>query len=434
MSANFVTFEFTLSEGALVYINTRGNYLKSGVCLFYNSWGEATNGWTLDNGSPGGWFALPAGKYWITVGATPERSSGWVNVSYDTYRFDLDGPVAYEMEDNYPSDEVSISEVATPLNVGTYFVGTLLTAPTGVDGDYYSFTIGSRQHVKMTLTSAEHVLFALEDDDGNVLKRAEDSISLAGETTGSDTQTVALDFGILDPGTYYILVIYGDEGAIGQPYIGQLWQDKVERLGGDTRVDTMALIAQEGFSKNYACDTILVATAYNYADALTASALAGALGAPLITTNGSMLDAASRSQIARLANGDTKVYVLGGSAAVSNGVVSAIRGIAGIGSVDRIYGDGRVETGSKIYEKGAESGLWGKTCVVANAWNYADALAGVNLSAPILLVDSSDAARQIISSVAGVHHSEISRAYILGGTAAVSGTVEGWLEGRLAGL
>ncbi len=147
---------------------------------------------------------------------------------------------------------------------------------------------------------------------------------------------------------------------------------EIARLGGSTRYDTMDKIVQTAYEQDHTCDTILLATANGYADALCASALVGVYDAPIITTDSSNLLDQTARQIERLANGNTKVYVIGGNAVVGDNVLSQVRNISGVAEVSRICGETRIQTGMKIYEAGL--GSWSSTCVVTNAFNFADAL------------------------------------------------------------
>ena len=147
---------------------------------------------------------------------------------------------------------------------------------------------------------------------------------------------------------------------------------EVTRLGGTTRYDTMEKIVQTAYVQDHTCDKILLATAEGYADALCASALAGVYDAPIITTDSASLSEQAVRQIARLANGNTKVYVIGGTAAVADNVLSQVRNVSGIADVSRIHGETRIETGMQIYEAG--KGSWGSTCVITSVSNFADAL------------------------------------------------------------
>ncbi len=190
------------------------------------------------------------------------------------------------------------------------------------------------------------------------------------------------------------------------------------RLAGDSRLDTMGRIVDEGFPGDGSCGTILVATAYNYADALSASALAGVLDAPLVTTDGGSLSDQAAERIARLADGEATVYVLGGSGAVSDAALSQIEQIWGVDRVERLAGSDRVGTGLEILEAG--DGRWGDACVVADAWGYADALsAGAYASVNAAPVFGAAGGALSDAQVSAIEEGGFSKVVIVGGDAAV---------------
>ena len=86
---------------------------------------------------------------------------------------------------------------------------------------------------------------------------------------------------------------------------------KWTRIAGDTALDTMAAVAEEGWADGSAASVVLASTE-GYWDALSASALAGALGSPVLLTAPGSLSPQAREQIERL--GASKVYVAGGPA------------------------------------------------------------------------------------------------------------------------
>ncbi len=143
------------------------------------------------------------------------------------------------------------------------------------------------------------------------------------------------------------------------------------RVAGSTRIDTMAQIVDKSVADG-SQSVIFLTTANNYADALSASGLLGVMNASLLTTDPSALSYETKKQIERISDGSASIYILGGEGAVSDDVAKELESMTCVGEVERISGNGRVETGNKIYEKGGEN--WGDTCVIANAWNYADAL------------------------------------------------------------
>jgi SpoIID/LytB domain protein len=114
----------------------------------------------------------------------------------------------------------------------------------------------------------------------------------------------------------------------------------IDRIQGQSRYDTAVRIAREAFPATAA--NVVIASGENYADALTGSGLAGAVDGPLLLTAQSFLP--DGVQVALSDFSPTKVYVMGGTAAVDDGVVNAIKAAAPGASVERISGKDRYET------------------------------------------------------------------------------------------
>ena len=156
----------------------------------------------------------------------------------------------------------------------------------------------------------------------------------------------------------------------------------LRRLSGATRYDTMEKIVGTGGWKSGG--TVIVASGGNYPDALAASGLAGVLDAPIVLTDGSALSVQASARLTGLA--PSRIIVVGGRAAVSDGVVAALRGICP--DVERVAGETRVDTSLDLYRKGSG---WGSTAILATSGNFADALSVSSYAyaakAPVFLVD-----------------------------------------------
>ena len=188
------------------------------------------------------------------------------------------------------------------------------------------------------------------------------------------------------------------------------------RIGGTDRYETTAKIAEAGWSSsNYA----IVANGEGYADALCAVPLAKANDAPILLTTGS--DSLNQNTLDELKSLKVNhVIVVGGTGVVSDSVVDSIKTQV-TSDVERLGGQDRYETSVKIAEKlGSTSKI-----VVASGEGYADALSAAPAAAieemPILLTRSTilpDVTSNYITS-----NSEITKTYVIGGTASVSNSV-----------
>ena len=157
----------------------------------------------------------------------------------------------------------------------------------------------------------------------------------------------------------------------------------VQRLGGADRYETSALISGSNFDT---ADTVIIATGYTFADALSASGLAGCLEAPVLLTRPDGLPSEIRTEITRLRA--SSAVVVGGQLSVGAEVE---RQLTGMGlTVKRIGGVDRYETASLIGQEVLTYGLnWGRV-FIARGDGYADALAlgplAFGAQAPLLLV------------------------------------------------
>ncbi len=153
----------------------------------------------------------------------------------------------------------------------------------------------------------------------------------------------------------------------------------VEVIRAEDRFATAFEVAQRSVELGADPSTLLVANGEEWADALSASALAAGLRHPLLLT-------AREGMRDRLAGwsaelGATRHWVVGGPAAVSD---SAIEGLPG----DRVFGADRYATAEQVAVRGFAFGLDGAP-VLASGEAFPDGLAGGVLAgarrAPLLL-------------------------------------------------
>ncbi|MRR11285.1 cell wall-binding repeat-containing protein [bacterium] len=188
----------------------------------------------------------------------------------------------------------------------------------------------------------------------------------------------------------------------------------VQRIGGLDRYETATLIANENVPT---ADVVIIATGATFADALTASGLAGCLDAPVLLTRQAELPPSVIAQIGSL--GATKAIVVGGDRAVSPTVASSLSAL-GL-TVRRIGGADRYDTAALIGREVMGFGRYGGRVFIARGDNFADALSlgplAYSARAPLLLVRPTAVptpTRSLLSA------SAFSSGCIAGGTAAVS--------------
>ena len=180
------------------------------------------------------------------------------------------------------------------------------------------------------------------------------------------------------------LIIVGGIGAVGANIEKDLRSSvaSVQRLSGSTRYETSAAIAVAGWKTS---NEAFVATGTAYADALSASAAAGKLGAPVILVPGNLTQAPKATLRVLSDLSVRKLRVAGGVGAVNAKMLSAVS--AGGRTSVRYGGADRYETSAKIVNavySGSIDTYW------ASGATYADALSGAAAAgakgAPLMLV------------------------------------------------
>ena len=179
-------------------------------------------------------------------------------------------------------------------------------------------------------------------------------------------------------GTVYIL---GGEGVVSKRFEDSITGYNVKRLGGRDRFETNLNILKEAGA---ASDEILVCSAWDFADSLSASST----GRPVLLVDDSLKDI-QKEYLSSL--GSRNYYLIGGTGAVKPAVESEINEY---GMVERIAGANRFATSEAIAMKFFPAGS-GKL-VIASGDDFPDGLTGgpvaIAESAPIVLVNSLNSA------------------------------------------
>lgn len=196
---------------------------------------------------------------------------------------------------------------------------------------------------------------------------------------------------------------------------GSSSSSSVRRLWGDTRYDTMRVVATTGFTR---ASTVVLACGDNYPDALAAASIAGINDSPVLLTGKDALPTQTADAIKLL--GANKAILLGGEAAVSSNVANSL---AGMGlEVSRIQGQTREQTAALIAED-VVSQSSPDTIIIANGYVPWDSLSvspyAYSNGFPILLTSSngllSDDVLKSIHAMPG-----IKKAIVVGGPNAVN--------------
>ena len=201
--------------------------------------------------------------------------------------------------------------------------------------------------------------------------------------------------------------------------IDEAEQGSVVRLAGESAADTSARIATEAFPEG--SEWVIIARDDDFADAMSATGLAGVLNAPIVLTDRySLSDAAARA-VQTL--GAKKAYIIGGTGAIPGDIEGGLATF-GCQTQGRIFGydswDTSTECAKKIAEHGGNSS---GNAVVAMSTNFQDALSissyAYKYQVPIFLETDEAHGRQLTEAAVSTIKELSGTIYVPGGNGAV---------------
>ncbi len=217
------------------------------------------------------------------------------------------------------------------------------------------------------------------------------------------------------------VIILGGENAIDCSVEKELQTMGImtERIAGETRFETATKVAEK---LNDNPTDVFFVYGYNYADALSISAIAALKDAPIIylTTDGELnTDTVRYLEELNHKNCVKNAYIIGGSSVISDNMMELATAALGLESATRIAGKDRFETCIAI-NCAFDDILYSKSVCVATGLNFPDALSGgvfaAKKSAPLFL-----AARNLTDSqIAYLKTAKAQDIFVFGGTGALS--------------
>jgi hypothetical protein len=143
------------------------------------------------------------------------------------------------------------------------------------------------------------------------------------------------------------------------------------RLSGADRQSTAVAASASAFAGTDGASAVVLARANDFADALAGGPLAAAKSAPLLLTSSGSLDVVTSAEIQRVLPKGGTVYLLGGTAALSDAVANAITAMGDVPT--RVAGADRYATAVAI------AGVMGNPTTVfeASGTDFPDALSAV---------------------------------------------------------
>lgn len=161
---------------------------------------------------------------------------------------------------------------------------------------------------------------------------------------------------------------------------------QAERIGAADRYATAAQVATKNWTTS---DNVVLVSGEGYADAVSASALAKKLNAPILLTTAKTLSTDTASALSKL--GAKNVYVVGGEASVSTAVRNELKKTY---SLVELGGANRYETNVAVAQKLVDLGVDPSSVIMVGGEGFSDALSVAPVAAAkgqILLLGMNNA-------------------------------------------
>lgn len=192
------------------------------------------------------------------------------------------------------------------------------------------------------------------------------------------------------------------------------------RLSGINRYETSQSIAAS-YSNGTKVSNIILTSGVNYPDAISGAVLSASLKAPMLLVNPSGDNSKVYDYIKNNLDDYGKVYILGGTGAVSQSVEDYITKTLNK-KVTRYSGKDRFETNANIIS--ALNPKAGTPVIITTSSCYADALSASSPAAingyPIIITQGSDLSSYATTTIKNIQPSMV---YVIGGTGAVPQSV-----------
>lgn len=200
------------------------------------------------------------------------------------------------------------------------------------------------------------------------------------------------------------------------------------RLSGYDRIDTSIAISQKMLPVNYSTNAVLLATAYNFPDALAGASLGALENAPLLLIDPYSDNQKTIDEIKRVLMPGGTIYILGGTAVVSSSLEAELNDKPYYHfAVQRLAGVTRYGTAAAIAKQVKASG--GGEVIIATGENFPDSLSispyASALGIPMVLVEKNNLPAESLTYLKDLKPAAIT---IVGGVGAVSALVEEQLK------
>ncbi|WP_052314851.1 cell wall-binding repeat-containing protein [Desulfosporosinus meridiei] len=226
--------------------------------------------------------------------------------------------------------------------------------------------------------------------------------------------------GILGDGT-------ADNRTTPGPVVDSLLPDNM-RLAGYDLIDTSIAISQKTFPVNHSADAVLLATGYNFPDALAGASLGVVENAPLLLVNPYTDNQKTIAEIRRVLKPGSTIYILGGTAVVSSTLEARLNDNSYHPyNIKRLAGVTHYGTAAEVAKQVKPSG--GGEVIIATGENFPDALSISPYASahgiPMVLVEKNTLPAESLSYLKDVEPTDVT---IVGGVGAVSAAVEAQIQ------
>lgn len=189
------------------------------------------------------------------------------------------------------------------------------------------------------------------------------------------------------------------------------------RLSGGDRFETSAAISRAAYpTPGSGVASAYIASGMNFPDALAAAPAAAKLGGPLLLVQTTAVPAPIMTELRRLKPG--KIYVAGGAASVTDGVLAQLRTVTA--SVTRVASYDRFTTAQTIAKQAFGTA---DTAYITSGMNFPDALSAGGAAGaqgrPVLLVNGANGGPDA-STVTALKGLKTTKVIVVGGPASVS--------------
>lgn len=199
--------------------------------------------------------------------------------------------------------------------------------------------------------------------------------------------------------------------------------------GAATRYDLAVQTSKLTFPQDGTATTVTIASGTSFADGLAGSGMARFKNGPLLLTDKAGLASGTLTEIQRvLGNTSKQIYILGGTAAISENIATQLDGI-GYTNHLRVEGGGvdRIDTAigvANISNTGSVS-----EAIIVNKDNFPDGVSASAVTAKRnipLLVNASNSLDSRNATWLTAHN--VSRVYLIGGTTVLSTNIENQIQ------